>query len=142
MREVVGVAGVVAEVGVEAAEGGRVLPLVVAEVPLAHRVRLGGDRAPYEVREQRLVQGQRVVVAVRQDARLEAVPYVVPAREQRRSCGATRPLYVEAAELYAVVRQPVDVRRADLASGVAEVSVAEIVGYDEEEVSRLCLRRR
>ena len=38
--------------------------------------------------------------------------------------------------------QPVDVWRADLAAGVAEVSVAEIVSHDEDEVPRFGLRRR
>ena len=56
-------------------------------------------------------------------------------------CGATA--YVHAhAHVNTAARQPVDVRSADLATGVTEVSVAEIVRHDEDEVPRLDLRRR
>jgi hypothetical protein len=50
--------------------------------------------------------------------------------------------YGTAVHVNTAVRQPVDVWRADLAAGVAEVSVAEIVRHDEDEVPRFCLRRR
>ena len=80
------------------------LPAVVAQVPLAHRVRLRGARALHELRQQRLGEWQRVVVVVGEHARLEAVPDVVPAREERRTRRAARPLDVEVAELHPVVR--------------------------------------
>jgi hypothetical protein len=134
--EVIDLAHEVAVEVVEAAVLRPVLPIGMAEVPLAHHVGLVAGL--FEgLGERALVDRQAVAVAREDHERLKAVTDRITARHQ---CGAGRGAHrhaVEGLASRARSRELVEIRRLDLAAAIAEVGVAEIVGHDEDDVRSL-----
>ena len=133
VREVVDLADQRAVLVVEAALPGPVLPVGVAEVPLADD---GGVVAGLLERlgQQPLVGRQAVGVALRNDRRLQAVAQRIAPGHQGGARRRAHRLGVELLELRALGGELVEVRRLDVRAVEADVLPAEIVGDDVEDV--------
>jgi len=58
-------------------------------------------------------------------------------REQRRARGGALGIVVELREAHALARQPLEVRRANLAAVGADVRKTHVIGQDEQNIGRL-----
>ena len=141
--EIVHLADDVAVEIVEATVLRPVFPVGMAEVPLADHQRLVA-RLLQRLRKRPLVRRQPIGVARKDDQRLQPIAHRVAAGHQFSARGRADRHAVEILEPDALGRELVDIGCPDLASAIAEVGVAEVVGHDEDDVGpwRLRARRR